>query len=201
MNKKILVAIAGAAVAVLALSGCTDETNTRESQAKSSKAKFDERVPPDVTGEPEYQNYMKAQELYDDPANILWCTGAFPSSTAQLFTVAVAGKLTSSSVSYYPNNSVDYLGASDGAILVENQSVDGMYHGSPAPYRYGFTPAGQYVEFTSISTFCTTVPTEFQKQYITVDVPGGDATTKAAEEALRNGDTEGAQEIIDGITK
>lgn len=169
-STKSLAAIIAASTLALTLAGCAgSEAPNRDKQLKQSTSKFDDRVPPDVTGEVEYDNYMKAQELYDDPSSIIWCT-MFPASpAAPIVTVPIRGKLTSSSVSYYPNQSI-IPGTNDsyGRVLGENQSVDGMFHGSPPPYRYGFTPSGQYVDFFEIPTFCTTALTEFGRETLSV---------------------------------
>ncbi|MDF2506342.1 MAG: hypothetical protein K0Q52_201 [Microbacterium sp.] len=201
---KTIAAIAAAGALVLGLAACDGAApapTTRDSQLAESEANFESRRAPDVTGDAEYQNYIKAQEeVYDDPASIIWCTAAFPSAAAPIFTVPIAGKLTSSSVSFYPNQTLERadLGEYNGDILVEAQSVDGMYHGSPGPYRYGFTPGGQYVDFTGLSTFCTTALTEFQRQTLEVSAAADNGVTDQAEEALRNGDPTKAQEITDG---
>lgn len=203
MRKRITALVAALAVVALALAGCSavDSAPSRSDQAKTSEQAFEDRTPPDVTGDAEYENYIKAQEdIYDDPAGIIWCT-VYPSSdTAPIFTVPIAGKLTSSSVSYYPNYNIKY--SSNGSpAQVENQSVDGMYHGSPVPYRYGFTPGGQYVDFTDLPTFCTTALTAFQRETLQVAAVVDDGVTKAAEDALKAGDPEKAQEIADGAAE
>lgn len=195
-----LVVVAGL---VTSLTACSLEDDTCETQKEQSEQKFEGRTPPDVTGDAEYENYIRAQEdVYDDPNTILWCT-AFPSSsTAPIITVPIAGKLTSSSVSYYPSQSAKaYSGGSYG-LLQENQSVDGMYHGTPGPYRYGFTPGGQYFDFTNVETICTTQLTEFQKTTLQVStVAPEDTLTQQAEDKLAAGDDQGAQELLDSIGK
>lgn len=208
MKYKKAAAAAVAAFTLFSLAACSLEDSgqpeTREDQAQKSKAKFEGRQPPKVTGDAEYQNYINAQEkVYDDPANIIWCTGTIGNAAdSPIFTVPVAGKLTSSSVSYYPGQSVHEWGNSSygGTYSEENQSVDGMYHGTPAPYRYGFTPGGQYVEFSGIGTFCTTALTKFQKDTLQVSQVVDDVTKKA-EEQLKNGDKAGAQRTVDSAAK
>ena len=164
MKKRTLALVATAAVLTLGIAGCSAETENRSDQLNASQKKFDDRVPPDVTGQVEYDNYIKAQELYDDPASIIWCTMFPESANAPIVSVPIVGKLTSSSVSYYPNQTAK--GNSYGTWYEENQSVDGMFHGSPPPYRYGFTPSGVYVDFFNIPTFCTTALNAFQKQTV-----------------------------------
>jgi hypothetical protein len=193
-----VLAVAVAATVVLGAASCDDPPQTtRNSQLRETQKKFDDRRAPKVTGDAEYQNYMKAQEqVYDDPANILWCTASFNNDASPIFTVPIAGKLTSSSVSFYPNNSPHAWGNSDGGYLSENQSVDGMYHGSPIGYRYGFTPAGQYVDFTGMDVFCTTALTKFQRQTLSL-AQTDDTVTSKAEKQLHDGDKAGAQKTVD----
>lgn len=199
MKKRIIAAAALAAVTALTLTGCLEQTVQAKSYAAQEK-KASARSAPDVSGDTEYNNYTKAQLLYDDPTNILWCTGSFLNATSPIFTVAIAGKLTSSSVSYYPGQSVEY--SANGNVLTENRSVDGMYHGTPAAYRYGFTPSGQYVEFTNaLPVLCTTALTEFQRQSLSVAAPADDGVTAKVEELLKNGDTAGAQALVDGAAE
>jgi hypothetical protein len=166
--------------------GSAEEPTSRDKQQENAAKKFDGRTAPDVTGDTEYDNYIKAQELYDDPATVLWCTSAFPSASSPVFTVPVSAKLTSSSVSFFPNQKLKYAdgGEFDHQILVESQSVDGMYHGSPPPYRYGFTPGGQYVDFTGLSTFCTTQLTEFQRVSLDITTDADQALADQAEAQL-----------------
>lgn len=208
-GSKILGAVAVAAVAALAFTGCSAsegmaETPTRKSQLQDSQASFDQRRAPEVTGDAEYNNYIKAQEeIYDDPSNILWCTAAFPNATSPIFTVPIAGKLTSSSVSFFPNTITRKYSAyeSYGWVQEEAQSVDGMYHGNPGPYRYGFTPGGQYVDFTGLAVFCSTALTEFQRVSLTAGGSENDGVTERAEQALRDGDPAKADEILKEVTE
>jgi hypothetical protein len=215
MKIKSIVSIAVVALVAASLAGCTSSsTDHRQQQLQDNQSKFDGRTPPKVTGDTEYNNYIKAQEdVYDDPSNILWCTAAFPSATSPIFTVPIAGKLTSSTVSYYPSQGYqrylmpsDKEDADDGAptydvAMGENQSVDGMYHGTAVPYRYGFTPGGQYVDFTGLAVFCTTALTEFQRQSLEISTSTGDDVTKKAEAELKAGDKQAAQDTVDGAGK
>lgn len=200
MKRKILAAVLAVGI-IGSLTACTMEESTRDTQRKESVEKFDGRVAPEVTGDVEYENYMKAQELYDNPASIIWCTVFPPLDAAPIFTVAVKGKLTSSSVSFYPGQSPKHY-SDGGTVMVENQSVDGMFHGSPPPYRYGFTPGGAMVEFTDLPTFCTTALNDFQRQSLSVSIDtDADAITKQAEDKLAAGDPAAAQGLIDGLGK
>jgi hypothetical protein len=200
MNKRKIMAIGLAVLAVATLSACDPVDDARQTQLSESTAKFDERKAPDVTGQPEYNNYNRAQLLYDDPNTIQWCTVFPPSDVAPIHTVAIAGKLTSSSVSYYPGQSQH--SSSNFSWSEENQSIDGMYHGSPPPYRYGFTPGGEYVDFTDLPVECTTALTSFQRQTLSVSVVAPeDVVTQQIADLLKAGDPAGAQALVDGLSK
>lgn len=201
--KKIVAAMAVVCAATLLLTSCdfAGSTNKRETQLEQSQKGFDSRTPPKVTGETEYNNYIKAQEdVYDDPSTILWCTSSFPNPASPIFTVPIAGKLTSSSVSYFPNQNYKSWG---NGVMIEAQSVDGMYHGSPIGYRYGFTPGNQYMDFTDMSMVCTTALTMFQRQTLSLSLPDpeGLTVTDQAEKLLKAGDNAGAQKLLDGLVE
>ena len=203
-SKKILAVAAIGLAGIFTLAGCTamGSPDTRDSQLKDSQSNFDARTPPNVTGDAEYNNYIKAQEeVYDNPSSIIWYTSSFPNDASPIFTVPIAGKLTSSSVSYYPSNTQQFSSGGSFTWTEENQSVDGMYHGSPGPYRYGFTPGSAYVDFTGMAVFCTTALTSFQRQTLTVatvDAQAEDLTAQA-EALLEAGDPAGAQALLDGL--
>lgn len=193
--KKITAATAVAALAVT-LSACSEPTD--EEKAVAQKAGDYEAFIPE--NNVEMENYNKAQELYDDPAAIQWCT-AFPSSnSAPIITLPIAGKLTTSSTSYFAPSKL--AGKYADSTAVPSRSVDGLFHGE-SYYRYGFTPAGQYVDFSnSLELLCTTALTEFQRENTYVEGVDTEANVdelqKRAEEALENGDAEGAVEILGG---
>lgn len=158
--------------------------HAREAAAKANQ----EFKAPEIKNDVEYQNYYNAQKLYDSPTTIIWCTTTWGNANSPLVTVPVTGKLTSSSVSLFPSTQTvidtDTYGRTYNPELT---SVDGMYHGSPPPYRYGFTPGGQYVDFFNMPTFCTTALTKMQRQSSTVTVEVDDqmaAAQKIAEAAL-----------------
>lgn len=191
-----------ALAAALTLTGCEETMPSSYDSVKSNSAARDADVYV-PTNDVEFNNYVRAQKLYDAPESIIWCTTTWGNASAPLVTVPVAGKLTSSSVSYYPNTQV-YKDSSGGNLLIEAQSVDGMYHGKPPAYRYGFTPGGQYVEFFEMGAFCTTQLTEFQRSQTTVQVTLDTETSDLqarAEEALSNGDPELAQSILEELAK
>lgn len=131
----------------------------------------------------EFGNYNERQQIADDPTTILWCTSAFPIPSSPLFTVPVVGKLTSGGkrpFNYEPG-------------------PDGMY-GSSGEYRYGFTPAGMYVDFYNLSTFCTDEPTVWQREntdvVLKLDASLG-ASHDRAREALDQGNLEEADRILE----
>lgn len=198
--KKTTKIIAGIAGAVLMVGGVAACTENAQEKAANDKAEASEAYIP--VNDVELNNFNRAQELYDNPAAIQWCT-AFPSSnSAPIITTPVAGKLTTSSSSFFDPTKTD--GSSN---VRPARSVDSMYHGDSF-YRYGFTPGGQYVDFSnSLELMCTTSLTEFQRQNTYVEGVGnnGDATDvdvnarqAKAEEALKGGDSEGAVDSLEG---
>lgn len=198
--KRILIGATAAALA-LTLSACGTETISSDAYDDIS-SKAANRTPYIPSNDVEYENYNKAQELYDSPESIIWCTTSWGNPSAPLVTTPIVGKLTSSSTSYFPNNSAKSNSA--GVWQEENRSVDGMYHGNPPGYRYGFTPGGQYVDFYGMEVFCTTALTEFQRQSTTVSVETDTAAGDLQEQAealLAAGDTEGAAAVLEGVNK
>lgn len=191
--KRILVAILTTFTLVVMVAGCssTPSSPAKEvnQQGRESVQKTNESLkPPVVKNFTEYKNYMAAQSLYDDPSSIIWCTTTWGNASAPLVTVPVAGKLTSSSVSLFPSQQTLIDGDTGGRMYnPELPSVDGMFHGSPPAYRYGFTPGGQYVDFSGMPAFCTTALSKFQRQSTQVSLkidPAMENAQKAAEKAL-----------------
>lgn len=209
-TKTLATILAIAAATSVALTGCTAGGGTA-SASDTSKAtvdkKADARAPYLPKNDVEFNNYNKAQELYDDPSSILWCTTSFPTASSPLVTFPIAGKLTSSSTSYYPGHSQKFdSGSAYGYTWSEeNRSVDGMFHGNPPAYRYGFTPGGQYVDLFNTPAVCTTALTKFQRESteVTVNLDNGGASDlqKQAEAALKAGDRAKADQILQGVTK
>jgi hypothetical protein len=154
-------------------------------------------------GNAELHNYEGAQRLYAQPNTIIYCTTTWGNASAPLVTIPIAGKLTSSSVSYFPSSRTFKPGDDGGGQYTpERRSVDGLYHGSPPPYRYGFTPGGQYVDFFNMPTLCTTALTKFQRQAtkVTIDVDQQSKTAdQQAQAALARGDKAGAQRILSAL--
>lgn len=151
----------------------------------------------------ELRNYEGAQKLYAQPTTIIYCTTTWGNPSSPMVTIPIAGKLTSSSVSYYPSSRAKNT-ASDSSheYTPERRSIDGLYHGSPPPYRYGFTPGGQYVDFFNMPTLCTTALTKFQRQEtkfsVTVDAESRAADTNA-QNALKSGNKAEAQRILESL--
>jgi hypothetical protein len=201
-RRKLLTALITVGIIAASVAGCGGNGSTPSNQKEaldSVRAKLSDRVPYLPQNDVEWNNYNKAQEIYDDPTTIQWCT-AFPqSSTAPIVTVPVAGKLTSSTTTAF-NPSQVINGPGNGAeSVIPNPSVDGLYHPNPPSYRYGFTPGGQYVDFTDVQTICTTKPLEFQRQSIEVKVDSSlNNATEQAQTALAHGDKGKAQQILEG---
>jgi hypothetical protein len=198
MNKK-LIALAGIGTLAVTLTACGGgQPSSQEDQVAQKASKSKAYIP---QNDVELRNYNKAQELYDDPAAIQWCT-AFPSSnSAPIITVPIAGKLTTSATSYFSPTKMEG-DTSGGYINTPNRSVDGLFHGDSF-YRYGFTPAGVYVDFSnSLELLCQTSLTEYQRQHTFVDGANAegdvDARQAKAEEALKAGDGDKAAKILKG---
>lgn len=196
---RVVAMIALMAVATLAIGCGGSSASSGQEKAKDNiEHHADERVPYEPVHDVEFNNYNKAQELYDSPSTIIWCSVMPQSSTAPIVTVPVAGKLTSSSTTFFrPEEFIDRGNYS--WQTAEARSVDGMFHPNPPKYRYGFTPGGQYVDFFELPTFCTTQPLAFQRQSVQVKVDSNlnDATQKA-EQALGEGKKKEAQAILAG---
>lgn len=191
MLKKTSLLVAALA-SVLALTACEDGgTASQEKKAKTqvekvANARSPVYIPRNNT---EYNNYNEAQKLYDSPTTIIWCTTTWANPSSPMVTVPVAGKLTSSSTTYFrPEEFLDrgnYFWQTGTA-----RSVDGMFHPNPPGYRYGFTPGGQYVDFYELPTFCTTSLTKFQRKSTSVSVSVDQQALRAqasAEQALKSG--------------
>lgn len=186
-----LVAAAGLLAIMAALSGC----NASQEALKEVNIKANDRAPYLPKNDVEFENYNKAQELFDDPNSIIWCTSTLPNDSSPIFTVPIRGKLTSSSTSYFAGTDTNGN---------EERSVDGMYHGSPPAYRFGFTPMGDYVSFEGMAAYCSSKMDSFQRQqtYISVD-PESDAVTEAqkqAEAALKSGNPDEAMRLLSEAT-
>ncbi|MEH0110640.1 hypothetical protein V6N00_13090 [Tersicoccus sp. MR15.9] len=192
MNLKAPIALVLISLAALSLTGCT--ASQQASQEVNTKA--ENRSPYMPQNDVEYNNYNAAQKMYDDPNSIIWCTTSFPNNSSPLVTIPIRSKLTSSSVSYF--RGTDSSG-------YDQRSVDGMYHGNPPGYRYGFTPSGDYVDFFGLNVLCSSKLQNYQRQETKVSITGNsDAVTQAqkdAEEALKRGDTSKATQLLQDAVK
>lgn len=201
----ILIALALMMFLAFGVAACGDDGSAKEKQVDKVEQDIDKEAEERTSYTPkndwDFVNYDRAwKEVWDNPTSILWCTFSFNNPSSPLVTVPVQTKLTSSSVSIRPNTRLRIDNNTNGQDYTpEVRSVDGMYHGSPPPYRYGFTPGGQYVDFFNTETFCTTAPTEFQRQKtdvsLTIDT-GLQSASQRAEKALRDGNENDAQRIL-----
>lgn len=191
-----LAAILIIAVGVAACSDSEHNSAARDAASKAADRNRENFAPYIPHNEVEGKNYNHYQELSDNPATVLYCTVLPTNPTIKPITIPVAGKLTSSTVSAFPSQEIHY--DEDGNVVTEKSSVDGLYHGSPPPYRYGFTPGGNLIEvWSGDQGFCTTAATEVQVQTLEVGFSGSvDAATKAAEEALEAGEHKKAEQIL-----
>jgi hypothetical protein len=195
--RKIMAMIVIALLSV-AVAACGSETNTPKSQYKQVVAHAKRQSAYIPTHDVELHNYNAAQKVYDTPSTIQWCTFTWANPAAPIVTVPIAGKLTSSSTTFF--NPTSIVGDSDSGYVTEgSRSIDGLFHPNPPPYRYGFTPGNQYVDFTDLPTFCTTALTKVQRQKTQVSLTVDQAALNAqkiAEQDLAKGDHKGAQAAL-----
>lgn len=201
-KRKLAAVVAAVATIGLMLVGCSSNSTAQQSTQQKIAAQQDVRPPTYIpSNHVEYDNFNSAQKLYDSPNTIIWCTSSFPNANSPMFTTPIKGKLTSSSVSVQPNTQT--RGTQQGDVYnPELPSNDGMYHGSPPAYRYGFTPGGQYVDYSGMEVFCTTALTSFQRTATQVTItPDAQAVaaTDLAMKSLQAGDSAGAQRALAGI--
>lgn len=176
------------------LGACSPTTQTTaQSQVEAQNAVAEYYVPSRGV---ERRNYNWRMELSDDPTVILWCTSAFSTPGSPIFTVPIIGKLTSGNKRPWPVSfsTGDYSG------FTEKPGPDGMY-GSSGEYRYGFGPQGQYeyYDFYGIETFCTTMPTVWQREKTVIVYekdPALMAASEAAQTALEAGNADLAEDIL-----
>jgi hypothetical protein len=204
-RKGVIVAMLLVILASFSLTACDDRTDA-EKNVDDIYAQVDQEAEERTSYIPkndwDYVNYDRAwREVWDNPTSIQWCTFSFDNANSPLVTVPIQTKLTSSSVSIRPNQQVKIDNNTNGATYTpEVRSVDGMYHGSPPPYRYGFTPGGQYSDFFNLGTYCSTAPTKFQREKSEVSLTLDPELASAdgdAEQALADGDEDAAQAILD----
>jgi len=178
-------------VFALLITACGSSQNDALNEAKSNAANRSYYVP---QNDVEARNYNWRLQIADDPTLILWCTYFSPNSSVKPITVPIIGKLTSGGKRPFKNDSSSY----------ENPDAQGMY-GSSGEYRYGFGPQGKYEYYDFYqNTMCTTMPLVYQAE-LTVVVSEKDPTLMAAsmqaKELLAQGDTAGAQAVIDNAIR
>lgn len=193
------------AIALL-LVGCSDPGSTNEA-APNSKASAQEEAQQRIedrsyeipNNDVEFNNYNRRIALGDDPTSIIWCTAVFDNPSMKALTFPIAGKLTSGSKRpYATERAIEYGGGYTKEYEPELPGPDGMY-GSSSDYRYGFTPGEEYVDFTNVSTICTSTPMVVQTQEVRLALTINDALAEAdqaAQQALAEGDTATATDIL-----
>lgn len=160
MNKRIIITVSAAVLGFVSLSGFVAGCSESNPSLDQNKKTADERTNYVPVNDVEGRNYNARLKLADNPATLLWCT-VYPSNpNAKAATYPIVGKLTSGSKRPNPGTKVD--GTKD---LYYPEMPDGQsMYGTSAEYRYGFDPAGNYVEFwASLEGMCSTVPTINQK--------------------------------------
>lgn len=174
------------------VAACSSQSQALD-QARQNAANRVYYVPVnDVEG----RNYDWRLRMSDDPAQIVWCTMFPPTPGVKPFTVPITGKLTSGGKRPFPIES---------GSGYENPDAQGMY-GSSGEYRYGFGPTGmqEYYDSYQMPTFCTTQPLVWQAELtVIVQEKNGilqDASVRA-HDALTNGDTAGAAQILNDAIK
>lgn len=199
---KPVLSVLCAFVIVFTVAACGGDANNSAKKRVDQAAK--KLAPFLPKNDVEFHNYNRAQQLYDSPDTIIWCSTTWGNTSAPIVTVPVAGKLTSSSTTFF--NPVEVINNDDSGsgVATPARSVDKLFHPDPPKYRYGFTPGGQYVDFFEMPTFCTTALTKFQRQStevaLTVD-EAAEVAQRAAERALARGDQAGAQAILEGAIR
>lgn len=199
---QLVAAISIAAAPTLVLIGCKQvgggDTNAERAAQQATRQASTRRVHT-MRNDVEGQNYVRREEIADDPTTILWCTTTFPVAGGRMITFPIVGKLTSGNKRPYATQRVVQLEAVTGTEYnPEIPGPDGMY-GSSGEYRYGFTPTGAYVDFYGMPVICTTEATIYQTQQTTlvmqVDTRMQEAQTRARA-ALRAGHAAEASQIL-----
>lgn len=172
---KVAFGLAVLILIVLVIVGCGESQEDKEAKVRREHPAF------------QAHNYIERQifnhrlEISDDPSTILFCTTLAFDRPPKVD--IIAGKLVSGS------KRPDPLYTYDNGYTIENQDAQGM-HGQSVPYRFGFTPAGQYVDFTDLPTECTTEAQSTKKTNIGEVVVNNAELSNAASEAqqvLRSG--------------
>ena len=195
-RRRACLLLAAMLVAGFGLTGCTEQSPAA-TQAQRKSDQLQQQVYQQHNNV-EFQNYNQRQKISDDPATILWCTAYPTNPNAKPLTFPIRGKLTSSNKRPYPTEIAEAGG--DGTTYTpEVPGPDSMY-GQSTEYRYGFTPAGDYVDFTGVETICSTQPTVYQKQQTDIVLQTDPALVSAsaqAKAALQAGDPARATQILE----
>lgn len=191
----------GLVLSMIILAGCLPVTNQNSAIATSIAHGVDASYYVPVNGV-ELRNYNWRQQLADDPSAILWCTSAFPVPSSPFITVPIIGKLTSGGKRPFPLT-VETASVQTGSNEIPGS--DNMY-GSSGEYRYGFGTGGkeEYYDFYGIPTFCTTVPTIWQREnttFVSEKDPQLSEASRLAHDALVSGDTAKAEQILNDAVK
>lgn len=193
--KKIMIALI---LVLIMIAGCAPaKENIQRDDMNSIAAEVQSRSVFIPVNDIEFANYNEKQRISDDPTTILWCT-FFPDTVGQEpFTVPIVGKLTSSGKRPFPESQVvdlDWVRSYNPELV----QPDKMY-GASTEYRFGFTPAGFYIDFTDLHSYCTNQPTTWQRNKTTLVMEPDAEWTKLnddARKALSDGDSDKAMEIL-----
>jgi hypothetical protein len=191
-----LVGVLGAVFVLTTAEDCGTQSAASQAQAEAAQ-KAQNHAAYIPKNDIEFNNYNARMKISDDPTTLLWCTSAFPIPSSPLFTVPVVGKLTSSSKRPYSTSTVNTTSAN--SYSPELPGPDGMY-GPSTDYRYGFTPAGVYVDFYNLQTYCTTEPSVWQRQATKIVLGTDDKLFQAQQKArqlLAAGDKAGAERVLE----
>jgi hypothetical protein len=142
----------------------------------------------------DFLNYVENAKRRMDPSTVQYCT-IFPSTPGvKPFTIPIVGDMTSSSVSFYPTARA-YKPGDDGSgeYTPDRRSYDGMYHGSPTPYRFGFDAISnaEHRIGGDMGWWCTDTPQPAQIQETNLNVTlvaDAKQLTTQINSALRRGD-------------
>lgn len=151
----------------------------------------------------DFNNYREDAKRSIDPKTVQYCT-VFPNTPgSKPFTIPIVGDMTSSSVSFYPSTRAKIGGGDIGVkeFTTERRSFDGMYHGSPPAYRYGFDAISnaEHKVGGDMGWWCTDTPQPSQIQDTTLNVTlvtNGKQLTNEINSALRRGDKAGATAAV-----
>jgi hypothetical protein len=193
----VLVGILGVVAFVTMADTCSPAPTAAEQAQAQAAQKSQNHAAYIPKNDVEFNNYNNRMKISDDPTTILWCTSAFPIPSSPLFTIPVVGKLTSATKRPYPTSTTNTTAGTQ--YSPELPGPDGMY-GPSTDYRYGFTPAGVYVDFYNLQTYCTTEPSIWQRQATKIVLGTDDKLFQAQQKArqlLAAGDKAGAEKVLE----